>query len=93
MTADVVGRDDAGESALTVLTPQAADDLIDMLTVVMCCLEQLARQPLTQTAQRQVARSSAAMSRSRQLLWQPVGATSLGPVVSPHLPSHLEKRS
>ena len=61
------------------------EDLSDILTVVMCCLEQLARQPLTQTAQRQVARAKAATSRFGPLLWQSIDARSIGSVVSPHL--------
>ena len=89
----IAGRDEAGGSAAAVLTPQMVDDLSDTLTVLMCCLEQLARQPLTQAARRQVAQADAATSRSSQLLWQSVRARSLGPVVPPHLPSRLEGRS
>ena len=65
------------------------EDLSDILTVVMCCLEQLARQPLTQTAQRQVARANAATSRFGPLLWQLVDARSNGSIILPH----LEKQS
>ena len=57
-----------------LLTPQAADGLGDMLTVVLVSLEQLAGQALTQRASRQVARADTAAHRAGEMLWQALDA-------------------
>ena len=89
---DVLGYREAGGTAPGGLTPQGMEDLSDMLTIVLCSLERLAREPLTQAAQHQLAQASAATSRSGEILWHAVGARSLGPATPPYLPSHLEQR-
>lgn len=64
----------AQDPSARVLTPQAADDLSDMLTVVMCSLEQLASLPTTRAARLHVERADAATRRAGQLLWHVAGA-------------------
>ena len=88
---NVVAYDDAGGTAAGALTPQGVEDLSDTLTIVLCSLERLAREPLTQAAQHQLAQASAATCRSGEILWQAGGARSLVPVASSYQPFRLEQ--
>lgn len=51
-------------------TPDLADGLSDVLTVIMISLERLETQALTREAFIEVARANTAVKRAAQLLWR-----------------------
>lgn len=91
--ASVAERDGAGERAPGALMRQAAEGLGDMLTVLMCSLEQLNRQPMTPRANHLLACADIAACRAGQLLWQALDAgEGAGPAVPPGPASCMEIR-